>query len=258
MVTAKADALPTERRERIIQRIAEEGRVLSKPLAKEFDTSEDTIRRHLRELASAGLCTRVHGGAIKLSPASGPFSQRLRDDVGAKSRLAVAGASCLIPGQTIFIDAGTTNLELARILPAIDLTVITNAPSIAAALVDSPGISVVMLGGAIRKRTGAVVSPHAFASIQAVRPDMTFLGACAIDLDEGVAAFDPEDAEFKRALVACSRSLTILATISKLGTVAPHVVCPLSTIDRLVVEVGLDEKYAASIREIGVDVVVAS
>lgn len=258
MVTTKAHALPTERREWIIERIRKEGRVLSKPLAEEFDTSEDTIRRHLRELASAGLCTRVHGGAIKLSPASGPFSRRLQHDVGAKSRLAIAAASCLMPGQTIFIDAGTTNLELAKILPEIELTVITNAPAIAAALVDGPGISVVMLGGSLRKRTGAVVSPHALASIQAVRPDMTFLGACAIDLDEGIAAFDPEDAEFKRALVACSRSLTILATTAKLGTVAPHIVCPMSAIDRLVVEVGIDEKYAASIRGIGVEVVVAS
>ncbi len=249
--------LPRERRELIVERIERDGRVLSAPLAREFVISEDTIRRHLRELASAGLCTRVHGGAIKVSPAFGPFARRSQEDIGAKNRLGVTAAFLVEAGQTIFIDAGTTNLELARALPEVELTIITNAPAIAAALVDRPSCSVIMLGGPVRRQTGAVTGPHALAYVGTIRPDATFLGACAIDLDEGVAAFDAEDADLKRALVACSRSLTILATTAKLGTIAPHTICPIDAIDRLVVEAGIDEERAASFREKGVELVLA-
>jgi DeoR/GlpR family transcriptional regulator of sugar metabolism len=246
-----------ERRDVILERIRRDGRVLSRGLAQEFDTSEDTIRRHLRELSNAGLCMRVHGGAVRTSPASGSFSRRLKEDIGAKSRLATAAADQVKDGQTIFIDAGTTNLELARALPDLPLTIITNAPAIAAALVDRPSFSVVILGGPVRRQTGAVAGAEALASIRAIRPDITFLGACAIDLEEGVAAFDPEDAEVKRALVASSRSLTILAAAAKIGAGAPYIVCPADAIDRLVVEAGTDEAIAHAFRTRGVEIVVA-
>jgi DeoR/GlpR family transcriptional regulator of sugar metabolism len=257
MLDLKAHALPVERRDVILERIRRDGRVLSRGLAQEFDTSEDTIRRHLRELSDAGLCMRVHGGAVRPSPASGSFSRRLKEDVGAKSRLATAAADQVEDGQTIFIDAGTTNLELARALPDLPLTIITNAPAIAAALVDRPSFSVVILGGPVRRQTGAVAGTEALASIRVIRPDITFLGACAIDPEEGVAAFDPEDAEVKRALVACSRSLTILAAAGKIGAGAPYIVCPVDAIDRLVVEAGIDEAVASAFRTRGVEIVVA-
>ncbi len=201
---------------------------------------------------------RVHGGAVKLSPASGPFARRRQEEVGVKNRLALAAALHVRDGQTIFIDAGTTNLELARVLPEIPLVVITNAPAIAAALIDRSMCSVVMLGGPVRRGTGAVIGTHALAFVRTIRPDITFLGACAVDPDEGVAAFDAEDADFKRALVACSRSITILCTTAKLGTGAPHLVCPINAVDRLVIETGIGEEIAASFREKGVEMVVAS
>src|SRR5271169_5086440 len=70
------NALPDERQQLILHRLSQEGRALASELARAFHTSEDTIRRDLREMAAAGLCRRVYGGALPLSPASGTLAER--------------------------------------------------------------------------------------------------------------------------------------------------------------------------------------
>src|SRR4051794_20746220 len=83
---------PEERRERLLARLKDSGRLVAAELARELGTSEDTIRRDLRELAAAGLCRRVHGGALPLSPALGTFAERSRRPASAREALAAAGA----------------------------------------------------------------------------------------------------------------------------------------------------------------------
>ena len=63
--------MPAERQKEILERIRKDGRVLATDLAQEFQTSEDTIRRALRDLSAQGLCTCVYGGALAMSAASG-------------------------------------------------------------------------------------------------------------------------------------------------------------------------------------------
>ncbi len=115
--------------------MTQDGRVLAADLARHFRTSEDTIRRDLRDLAAAGRCRRVYGGALPLSPAAGPLAQRQRIAPDRKRLLGRAAAGLVSPGQVVLIDSGSTNLQVAEHLPQdIDLTVVTNAPAVAAAL----------------------------------------------------------------------------------------------------------------------------
>ena len=123
------DLMPAERQKEILERIRKDGRVLATDLAREFSTSEDTIRRALRDLAAQGLCARVYGGALAISPASGTILQRRREAVDRKLALGQKTASIIQPGQFVFIDAGSTNLAVARSLPRnIGLTVATHDP----------------------------------------------------------------------------------------------------------------------------------
>ena len=82
--------MPAERQKEILERIRKDGRVLATHLAREFSTSEDTIRRALRDLAAQGLCARVYGGALAISPASGTILQRRREAVDRKLALPKA------------------------------------------------------------------------------------------------------------------------------------------------------------------------
>ena len=106
-----------------------------------------------------------------------------------KAALARAAAAFIVPGTTVFLDAGSTNLALARVLPAgADLTVATNAPAIAAALLERD-IATIQLGGLIDPRVGGAIGAKAMRDAEAFRPDILVLGVCGIDVEAGVTAY---------------------------------------------------------------------
>lgn len=199
---SRPNLLLDERHRLIRERLAAEGRVLATDLARDLGTSEDTIRRDLRELASLGECRRVYGGALSISPASGTMAERQTQDVDRKAALAREAVELVVSGQIIFLDAGSTNLAIARALPKnANLTVATNAPAIALALLDKVGIDVILVGGVMDVRAGAALGAQAVRDASGMAPDICFVGACAADLQQGVGAFGFEDAVLKRALV---------------------------------------------------------
>src|SRR6478609_6037690 len=91
-----------ERQSVISDRLRTDGRVLAAALAVEFGVSEDTVRRDLREMAAAGLCERVYGGALPLSPAGGSLKQRMAFAVDRKQALARAAVAEIVAGSTVF------------------------------------------------------------------------------------------------------------------------------------------------------------
>jgi len=253
MTTPLSSALPGERQQIILDRLSRHGRVLAGELAREFATSEDTIRRDLREMAAAGRCRRVYGGALPLSPASGPLAARRDEAPERKAALGRAAAALARPGQALFFDAGSTNAAIARALPAgLEVTVATNAPDIAADLVGRPGIELIVVGGRVDPRSGAALGARALRAMQSIRVDLAFLGACAVDARAGVAAFDAEEAEFKRLLVDRAASVCVAAMTDKLATSAPFAVAPVAQLAHLVVEADAPEKELAPLRRAGV------
>src|SRR3984957_20886860 len=109
-------SVPANRERRILDRLRRDGQVNATALAEEFSTSEDTIRRDLRELAARGLCQRVYGGAVVTSTASTPIAVRVGESNNRKEALGRTLATLLRPKQFVYIDAGSTNLAFARML----------------------------------------------------------------------------------------------------------------------------------------------
>lgn len=231
--------LSDERLDAIRARLATHGKVLVDDLAAQFGVSEDTIRRDLRELARRGLCRRVYGGALLPSPDSGNLATRILSQQDAKAALAQATIQLLKDGQTIFIDAGSTNLAIAHALPQhIKLTVVTNAPAVALALSTHPNHAVTVLGGQLDQAKGACIGPQTIREASQIFGDMVILGACGVDSAVGITALDVAEAEVKRALVAQSSLLVVAATSDKLGTIAAFKVADPSRVDHLIVEAG--------------------
>ena len=229
--------LPNERQGLILDRLLRDGRVLAMDLAAEFQTSEDTIRRDLRDLAAAGRCRRVYGGALPVSPAAGPVSRRIGVAPDAKRALGRAAAGLVEPGWTVLIDSGSTNLRIAEALPADrDMTVVTNAPAVAAALAGRPRCTLVVLGGRVHPAIGAAFGPRTLRDLEGVWADIAFIGCCGLAAEPGLTVFDPEEAEFKRRLLAVSARAAVAITADKLGTAAPFVVGPAAALHHLVIE----------------------
>jgi DeoR/GlpR family transcriptional regulator of sugar metabolism len=248
-------AFPEQRQSLIRDLLCKEGRVVCVKLSQELQVSEHTIRRDLQELARAGVCKRVYGGAVGLSPASGCFAQRRDQGVASKALLGQAGAQLIRDGGCIFIDAGTTNLAVAKAIPPeLSLTVVTNAPSIAAEVMNLPRCEIIMLGGRIQARTGAALGATPLNQAKDMHFDQCFLGACAVDPEQGLTVFDYEDAEFKRGLVRQNNELIVVLTSDKIPSIARYKVMSCQEISVLVVDNDMPRDKVAALIEQGVDV----
>ena len=227
--------LTAQRKQLIQDELKGAGRVVAGELAQRFGLSEDTIRRDLRQMAADGLCQRVYGGAV--APHAGTLEQRhshLRDE---KERLATVAVGLISPKQTLIIDAGSTNSAIARALPADHhLTVITNAPDIAAHLVQRRDIKLVVLGGCYDAGIGACLGPQTLAAMSTLRADWLFLGSCGLDAENGVTAFDQGEAAVKIAMAGISDKVAAAVTAEKIGTAAPYRVLATANLDVLIAE----------------------
>ena len=252
------DFLPQERQRLILDQLGQDGRVVAIELARQFRTSEDTIRRDLRELAAAGLCERVYGGALPtsqmpVSPALAPLTARLDEAADNKRALGEALVSLLPAGQVVFVDAGSTNLAAMRALPVDHaLIVITNSPLIAAELASREAVQLILVGGQFDRRVGAAFGTRALHDVADFRPDVYLLGVCAVDAREGIAVFGFDEAEFKRSLIARSRRLVAAATTDKLGTSAPFVIAQAQALTDLVLEADVPETEAQALQQCGI------
>src|SRR3954463_16199951 len=106
--------LAAERRDLLLSRLQADGKLVAKDIAAELGVSEDSVRRDLRELAAAGLCQRVYGGALPVSPAIADYDTRHAVQPAGKDRVAVAAAALIKPGDTVILDGGTTALAVTR------------------------------------------------------------------------------------------------------------------------------------------------
>jgi DeoR/GlpR family transcriptional regulator of sugar metabolism len=229
--------LTSERFDRIRGQLHAKGKVLAAELAAQFNVSEDTIRRDLRELAKLGECRKVYGGALLPTPDLGTLTVRSGLQQASKSALARIAAGLVKSGQTIFIDAGSTNLAIARALPlSHKLTVVTNAPLIATALSEHPNCTILMLGGTFEPVKGGCMGPQAVREASQIYADLFILAACGVDTTAGLTSLDAGEAELKRTLINQSSLLLVAATAEKLGTVAPFKIAEASALDHLIVE----------------------
>ena len=250
--------LTAERKDLLLARLAQDGRLVAKTMAAELRTSEDTIRRDLRELAAEGRLQRVHGGALPSSPAVANFA--VRQTIGTDAKAAVArGAAALVqPRQTIVIDGGTTALRLVHALPpTLDATVVTHSPTIAVALVEHPRIEVLLIGGRLFKHSIVTCGAIAAEAISGLQADAFFMGVTGVHPQAGLTTGDAEEAAMKRALSHRSADTYVLASSEKMGAVSPHRVVGWDDVTAVLTDAGADARTRAALAKRGVDVRVA-
>jgi len=250
--------LPDERRQFILSRLRQDGRVVAKEMSLELELSEDTIRRDLRELAQEGLLQRVHGGALPASPAIVDFEQRTDIEPDAKVAIGRAAAHMIQSDQVVILDGGTTATQVARHLPAnLQVTIVTHSPSIAVELVQHPLAEVILIGGRLFKHSIVTVGAAVTESIQRIRADIYFMGVTGIHHEIGLSTGDYEEARVKRALSQQAADTFILASSEKIGAASPHIVTTLNEVEGLIVDASIDNKVLLPFKEMGLTIVFA-
>jgi DeoR family fructose operon transcriptional repressor len=247
-----------ERQQSILLRARSEGRVDVSELALDLDVTPETIRRDLTALERAGVLRRVHGGAIPVERLGFEPALATRESVMTteKERIAKAALSEVPPDGAILLDAGSTTGRLAAILPTDrELTVVTNALSIALTLSTSPNISVMIIGGRVRGRTLAAVDSWALGALAQTYVSVAFIGTNGLSVERGLTTPDPGEAAVKAAMIAAARRTVVLADHTKVGNDHFAKFGALAEIDTLITDIGLDDRSVHEIESAGPRVV---
>ena len=175
-----------------------EGKIVARELAEELGISEASVRRDLRDLAAAGQCQRVYGGAVPVSRALAEYRSRAGVEPESKRRIAVRAAQLIKPGDRVILDGGTTTLAVARALPSgLHAPMITHSPTIAA---------------------------------------LFLLGVTGVHAQHGLTTGDAEEAAMKHALARQAADTYVLASAEKIGAVSPYKVLDLDAITAILTD----------------------
>ena len=249
-----------ERHQAIAELVASRGRVAVTELASHFDVTTETVRRDLSQLEKLKLLRRVHGGAVSMRSVTmleAQLPDRDHAQADEKERIARA-AVALLPegGCTLLLDAGSTTIRLAALLPPTEhWTVITHAVPIAALLAPLPHVELQLLPGRVRPATQAAVGHATIEAIHQLRADLAFVGTNGISVRHGLSTPDPEEAATKRALVESADRVVVLTDATKVGQERTVRFADLDDIDVLVTDEGIEEADAKAFEASGLDVI---
>lgn len=226
-------------------------------ICRELKISPATVRRDLKELESRGQLRRVHGGAVSVQSR---LEEPLFDDKTAlaareKRGIAEYAARLIKTGDTVYLDGGSTVLELARLLAdRTDITVVTNSLRAAIEL-SGQGPRLILLGGELRRLSQTVVGPLTPSLLEQLQFNIAFMGTMGLTDNEGLTTSDPSEAFTKRMAMQRARRVVLLADSGKVGQVAFAQAGRLADVHVLITDKNLKPELARQLRKKGPDVV---
>lgn len=246
---------PHERQHLIDEVVRRDGEVSVDILAMRFGVSTETIRRDLSLLAERGRVQKVHGGARRPRlAAEGSYLERLGAAAEAKARIGHRLADLVGPGETLFIDTGSTTLAAADALAQIPgLTIITNSWRLAERLARAGSDATIhLLGGLYGADNAQTTGVTAIDHLSGFRADRAILTVAALDPDCGAMDASLDEAQIARAMIRNAREVTILADATKFGRHAAYAVCATEEIDTVISDGTLDRAHKAALVDKGV------
>jgi DeoR family fructose operon transcriptional repressor len=259
MRNAKKKELAPKRLERLRQLVRNNRIVTVDEICRQLRVSPATARRDLEELKDSGEIHRVHGGAV-LTP--GLLDEPLFQDKTSiaakeKARIARAALKYIQANDTVFLDGGSTVLELARLLKSHrELTVVTNSLRAALELADQ-GPRLILIGGEFRRLSQVTVGPLTRLILQGLHVDKAFLGTIGLAPEQGLTTTDPSEAFTKELVMEHAREVILLADHSKAGKVSFAHAGRLERVNVLITDRGLEKRFAGKLRKLGVEVIQA-
>ncbi len=225
-------------------------------IAEILDVGPATVRRDLERLAREGRLIRDYGGAA--STGRLPADPEAGEAMSQKRAIGEAAAAMVKDGQTIVISSGSTTMEMARRLnDRRRLTVITNALDVADALIDSPGIELIVLGGVVRPLMHSLLGHLTELATRELSADTLYIGTAAISLEHGLMSMHMGEIQSDRAMRKMVREVVVLADSRKFERVAPANVFDLDDVGTVVTDDGVSKATVEGLTERGVKVVIA-
>ncbi len=250
--------LAIERRNSIIARLNMDGKVIVTDLAKEFDVTEETIRRDLEKLDKEGIAKKTYGGAVanKSLNVDLPASVRKRTNVELKQRIAEKIGDMINDGDYVIVDASSTALYAVKcIKQKKNITLITNSVEVLLDLADKEDWNVLSTGGTLKNGALALVGSTAERMIKDFHVDIAVCSAKGIDSSRGITDSNEKDALMKRAIFGAAQKRVLAVDSTKFDRIAFTKVCDIDGIDVIVTDTKPDDRWIKLAVEKGIELV---
>lgn len=249
-------------RQRQIKKMLESaGEVHLQELKKVFtDMSEMTLRRDLSLLENEGYAIRTHGGAVstnKLDLNDGQeneYSKRAREGIVAKTGIAAKAVRFIEKGRSIYLDAGSTVMGLAKLIEGDGCTFVTSAVNTALKL-STTAHSVIQLGGAVNKNTLSCSGPDALLMMDALNIDVAVMSASGFSLDRGFTISNRYECLLKQKVLSKAKKVVMLMDYSKIDKDLTFTFASLEDIDYWVCDTDPDDSIIEKCREFSVELI---
>ena len=229
--------LKEERQQLILNEVELHNRVQLTDLAEHLEVSIDTVRRDVKELDTENKLRKVHGGAISLGYTHTAARSANIYAVHEKMAIATKAVSLLKEGAVIFIDGGTTCLELARILaPKVKLTCFTFSLPVALQLAGMQNVDLIFIGGRISKDAMISNGAYTIQRLSEVKFDYGFIGTGYVDSLHGLTEFDWDVVQLKKAVIQASKKTILLCISEKLNSQHRFKTCDINAINTMITE----------------------
>ena len=212
------------------------------------DVSLMTIHRDLDALVQSGAIIKIRGGARAVRHTGDPgFEVRLQENNAGKATMAVKALSLIQPGSTIFLDASTTNLMLARSLPDINLNIFTTAPNIAIELCKLQNPSITQCCGNLNRKTMSLSGQNTLDMLERINIDIAFIGVSGCNADAGFTCGTEGDMAVKAMVLRKARTKVLMCDKGKFSRLMPYTFARFSDADYLITD---DTVPEAIVREL--------
>ena len=203
-----------------------------------------TIHRDLDALQDSGYVVKFRGGVKSVRLAGDPeFNVRMRENISGKSAVAQKALELIQPHTSVFLDASTTNLALAKVLPDINLNIFTTGPSIALELCRLHNPVVTLCCGTINRKNLAVSGQNTLQMLQDINIDMAFIGVSGCSVDAGFTCGTEGDMLVKRLVIHKARTSVVMCDKEKFNCLMPYTFAKLEDVDYLLCDSAVPETF---------------
>lgn len=242
------------RRDKIKDYIEQQKIVTIRQLQALFpDVSLMTIHRDLDTLAEGGFIVKFRGGAKAVRHTGDlEFNVRMGENNAGKNTIARKALELIQPHSSVFLDASTTNLALARSLPDINMNIFTTGPSIALELCRLHNPVVTMCCGTINRKNLALSGQNTLQMLEKINIDLAFIGVSGCSVEAGFTCGTESDMLVKRLVIEKARTSVLMCTRDKLSCLMPYTFANFSDVDYLICDEPMPENFVAAAQAAGV------
>ncbi|MEQ9453580.1 MAG: DeoR/GlpR family DNA-binding transcription regulator [Phycisphaeraceae bacterium] len=232
------------RQRKILHLVASSGSARVIDLARSLEVAEETIRRDLRSLSERGKLVRTHGGALVVdeAPSGLGYSERSQSQLIEKRAIADMAAQLIEPGDVIALDASSSACELARQLPDLPLTVVTNSLMVCSLLAERSRVETVCTGGVLDSRSLAFVGMRAERTLSEFNIRRFFFSCLGIDGQRGISEENDRHAAVKLQAMESAHKSVLLADSTKFGAASSVFYAGLESIDVVITDSARPER----------------